>query len=286
MIYLYLFLAMFSTSSLANTLYCQWDFLPQQEKAHRYITHDLYMGNIVEAYEFHANNMNQIFKVKIHNPQTQNTRWAMYKPRIPGDGGGYHRVTMEYVGYKINRWLGMDLIPPVAYRKNVNMNGTHYPEGGALIYFVDDAHSLQAVDRKIWDSSNKDFQKIDQELFYSDTQILDVVLQNHDRHKDNFLRAKHWTDGEYRPMLIDHGAVLKNQTNAITMTPESGAIEVVRKRTLDNLTTLNHAKLRGEFHEFLSDQEIDYILERRDSILHYFHNKIESRGYDSVVIDR
>ena len=39
---------------------------------------------------------------------------AVFKPKIEGDGDGWHRASMEYVAYKLSRMLGMDLVPPAA----------------------------------------------------------------------------------------------------------------------------------------------------------------------------
>ncbi len=41
---------------------------------------------------------------------------AIYKPRVYGDAGGWHRTPMEWVAYRLNLLLGLDLVPPVAYR--------------------------------------------------------------------------------------------------------------------------------------------------------------------------
>jgi hypothetical protein len=41
---------------------------------------------------------------------------AIFKPRMLGDAGGWHRAPMEWVAYRLNLMLGMDLVPPVAYR--------------------------------------------------------------------------------------------------------------------------------------------------------------------------
>lgn len=41
---------------------------------------------------------------------------AIYKPRVYGDAGGWHRTPMEWVAYRLNLLLGLDLVPPTAYR--------------------------------------------------------------------------------------------------------------------------------------------------------------------------
>ena len=46
---------------------------------------------------------------------------CMFKPSIKGNGDGWHRASMEFVAYRLSRRLGMDYVPPAAYRR---------PEGG------------------------------------------------------------------------------------------------------------------------------------------------------------
>ncbi len=41
---------------------------------------------------------------------------AVFKPRVPGDADGWHRAPIEWVAYELNLLLGMDYVPPVAYR--------------------------------------------------------------------------------------------------------------------------------------------------------------------------
>lgn len=113
-------------------------YLDAINDADRTITGDLYNGQIVWAAPFGANgNTGSLWKVKIEHEGR--TRWALFKPRSPGDRDGWARTPMEVAMYKLNRILGMDLIPPSAYRRNVNLNGQHFSEG-ALLSWVDDTH--------------------------------------------------------------------------------------------------------------------------------------------------
>lgn len=42
---------------------------------------------------------------------------AVFKPRVEGDAEGWHRAPIEWVAYELNLMLGMDYVPPVAYRQ-------------------------------------------------------------------------------------------------------------------------------------------------------------------------
>ena len=53
---------------------------------------------------------------QLQDPHTAQRVHAIYKPRVYGDAGGWHRTPMEWVAYRLNLLLGLDLVPPVAYR--------------------------------------------------------------------------------------------------------------------------------------------------------------------------
>lgn len=252
--------------------------------AHEAITTDLYNGVVVEGRSFSENgNQNSMFEVKLYNSKTGRYRVALFKPRFYGDGNGWNRVPMEYVAYELNLLLGMDLVPPAAYRRNLRIGDNHYSEG-AVLFKVPDTHPLRRVKSQFWDSEVS-YKKIDKDLFLSDTRVLDVLLQNPDRHIDNFMRGKHWVDGFYRPFLIDHAASLRrgtdirlNQTDAFGL----GPINVFRRSTFEALKRLNKDAF-SPLREFLSEREISQILQRRDQIISYIENKIRSNGIEATL---
>ena len=250
------------------------------DAAHHAIAHDLFNGRVVDAWPFNMNDNNtELWWVKLHNDKTGRSRKAIFKPRIWGDNEGWGRNPIEYVAYALNRMLGMDYVPPVAYRRNIEAAFQHFPEG-AVTYFVPDAHVLKGVPEDQWG--------YDKELFLSDTRILDVLIQNSDRHKGNYIRGKHWVDGKYRAMLIDHGAGFR-QGASVTMEHENafrtGKVRKVRKRTFEALKGLNFDWLKREIGEFVSDDEIRAVLSRRDGIIRYFEARMDKHGWDNVLVD-
>eukprot|EP00957_Ditylum_brightwellii_P168019 12790388-Ditylum_brightwellii.AAC.1 len=66
---------------------------------------------------------------------------AIFKPKVEGNGDGWHRANVEWVAYELGLMLGMDYIPPVVMRKNVRLLDREYD--GALIYFVPNAQELR-----------------------------------------------------------------------------------------------------------------------------------------------
>ncbi len=253
--------------------------LSPKDAAHAAITTDLYNGKVVHAQKFSANdNRNPLYLVRVRNDATGREREAFFKPRPYGDGEGWNRSPIEYVAYELNRMLGMDHVPPVAYRRKIDVDFQQFAEG-ALLFKVPDAHLLKKVPEEKW-GVNKD-------ALLSDTKILDVLIQNSDRHHGNFLRGQHWADGSYRPALIDQAAGFRSGAD-VKLTDDNafltGKVRVVRKSTYDALKALSYDSLKSKVGEFLSHGEIKAVLSRRDGVVSYFDKRIEKHGYDKVVV--
>lgn len=248
--------------------------------AHESITTDLYNGRIVEAQKVQINGNNHaLWRVKIYNDATGRTRHAFLKPRQWGDEDGWARTPMEYVAYALNRRLGMDYVPPTVYRRSLMVNGQSIGEA-SLTFEIPQAQILLDTDSKKWGTEPEGVE--------SDHRVLSVLLQNQDGHYKNLLLGKHWVDGTERPAFIDFGASLRAGTNvAMDRYPafrNSNTVEKVRRRTLDHLKRLSWNDLQ-ENKEFISENEMRGILQRRDEIVKYFDSLIQSRGERAVYID-
>ena len=267
-------------------------FIPgrSQQAAHEAITTDLYHGVVVSGRRFSAdNNRNPIFQVVVKNPFTNRLRKALFKPRTPGDGHGWNNVTLEYVAYEIAYKLGIDSVPPAAYRKRSNgnpivINGRVFEEG-ALLYFVPGSQSIRNVPRENWER-REDYTTLDQDLFISDARVLDVLLQNPDRHINNYMHGRHWVDGRWSPFLIDHGASKPEFNISLTTKTAFGDLGVSKFRlsTYRHLKALTFQKLNAH-NEFLSQKDISQILERKNKLLEDIDLLIEDNGFSTVIFD-
>eukprot|EP00245_Coleochaete_scutata_P001380 TRINITY_DN11688_c0_g1_i2.p1 TRINITY_DN11688_c0_g1~~TRINITY_DN11688_c0_g1_i2.p1 ORF type:complete len:733 (-),score=140.77 TRINITY_DN11688_c0_g1_i2:561-2759(-) len=205
---------------------------------------------------------------------------AMFKPRVEGDADGWHRAPVEYVAYELNLMLGMDYVPPVAYRKGGVVLGDRQFEEGAFIYYVSNTRPLKRVAAAGWGVSVA--------RLLSDTRILDVLLNNSDRHHGHFLYGDHWADGKPRPVLIDHAAGFRKEA-VVAMEHENafqtGAVRCVVAKTYLRLRFLEKEMVASKFREVLSHTEISALMERRDQILSYLDQLVKERGYHRTVIE-
>jgi len=223
------------------------------------------------------------FVVQLYDVATGRHLRAIFKPRVAGDADGWHRAPMELVAYKLNLLLGLDYVPPVAYRTggiSLCLEGeehVHYQEG-AMMYWVDSAKPLNALPESQWGVSK--------EGLLSDTRVLDVLLHNSDRHHGHFLMGCHWCDGTMKPALIDHAASFRYGAD-VTMTHENafqtGPVCCVRASTYLRLRFLDCPTLLAEFSGILSEAEIRGMARRRDAILVYLDDLVKERGFGTVV---
>ena len=224
---------------------------------------------------------------------------ALFKPRVEGDADGWHRVPMEWVAYRLNLMLGMDYVPPVAYRTGgITFNvadqdnkEVSYAEG-AMLYFTEDAHQLRCFPEAQWGTPPEP-----KDLLLSNTRVLDTLLHNSDRHHGHFLLSRHWCRGawsgdrwvgEMGPCLIDHAASFRADAE-VTMTHENafrtGPVGCVAAETYLRLRFLDFSALAAEFRGWLTEEELRGMVRRRDAILKYLDGLVAEQGYASTVVE-
>ncbi len=234
-------------------------------------------GQIVHAEpNDNANGNHPSYRVELEH-QGKRTR-AVFKPRIEGDGDGWHRASMEWVAYELNLMLGMDYVPPVAYRRGgIECDFQHFEEG-AFILWVADAAELRETPQSDWG--------VPPAALLSDTRILDVLLHNSDRHHGHFLHGVHWlAPGARRPVLIDHAAAFRKEA-FVTLDHENafrtGPVRCVSSRTYLRLRFLDARAIAARFAGTLSTGEMRALLTRRNAVLERLDALVEAQGYDAT----
>jgi len=261
---------------------------PDHKHVHREIMETLQHGQVVSA---RPNDVVSKFGhpsyfVTLQHPQTMKTLNAIFKPKVEGDGDGWHRASIEWVAYELNRMLGMDYVPPAAYRTGgVDVDYVHYEEG-AFILFVEQAKELQ--------EAPSGSRGVPLSRLLSDTRILDVLLHNSDRHHGHFLHGEHWAirnpdhSPMMRPVLIDHAAGFRSEA-FVSMEHENafqtGPVMSVPARTFLRLRFLDAKRIAQKFGGVLTEQEMRGVLHRRNVILDYLDNLVEKHGYNQAVVE-
>jgi hypothetical protein len=269
----------------ANELSCERTATASELPGHSTQTHAelvaiLTHGTIVHAEpNDSANGNHPSYRVTLEH-QGKRTR-AVFKPRIDGDGDGWHRATMEWVAYELNLMLGMDYVPPVAYRRGGIECDYQRFEEGAFILWVPEAVELREAPQAEWGAPAA--------ALLSDTRILDVLLHNSDRHHGHFLHGVHWVPPNgRRPVLIDHAAAFRKEA-FVTLDHENafrtGPVRSVSSRTYLRLRFLDARAIAARFAGTLSTGEMRALLTRRNAILERLDALVECQGYESTVME-
>lgn len=258
--------------------------------AHEAVRETLSRGRIAEVRRCIPSAFgHESYEVVVQDPNNGRRVGALFKPRVLGDSDGWHRAPIEWVAYQLNCMLGMDYVPPVAYRTGgLDLPGYGCYDEGALLFFCDDAVQLRFVPHEAWG--------VPRDVLLSDTRILDVLLHNSDRHHGHFLFGRHWADGvteaghwmgALRPVLIDHAAgfregayVSMKHENAF----QTGAVRCVSASTYLRLRFLDASAITAAFSGHLTEREMRGMLHRRNHILRYLDRLVEVQGYAATVL--
>lgn len=114
-----------------------------------------------------------------------------------------------------------------------------------------------------------------------------MLLHNSDRHSGHFGWGKHWTKDRPLPILIDHAAGFRKHAN-VCMDHDNafgtgGTVRVVPSTYL-RLKLLDAAVIAKRLNEILSPAEIVDVVKRRDGILNYLDELVETHGIENVLV--
>ncbi|GAX75953.1 hypothetical protein CEUSTIGMA_g3396.t1 [Chlamydomonas eustigma] len=266
----------------------------EHDERHRQVLNMLKNGVVLDATKS-VNSFGHVSYVVTLEDQVSKQRCqALFKPAIEGDGEGWHRVPIEAAAYHLNLLLGMDCVPPAVFRSACDVDWQHFDRGGAFIYWCSAATGLSKVPPREWGCHP--------DVMLSDTRILDVLIQNSDRHEGHFMWAEHWAKGAYKagrvshdawrgrmhPILIDQAAGFRPEA-FVSLEHEnafgSGPTNTISSKTYMRLRFLDLPAVTAALGEYISPEEIRSLLRRKDEILHHFDTLVGTKGYHQVVLE-
>ena len=169
------------------------------------------------------------------------------------------RFEYELAAYKLDRLLGLDMVP-------VTVPRTIKSRRGVLQFWVDGSINL----RKMLEQKLQPKGWCDAEPQYNLMNVFDVLIHNTDRTHENALFTQEWM-----LLLIDH-------TRAFTVHLENPALlyhgEVQMPPALaERLMTLNREMLQEALGHYLKRRQIDALLKRRDQLLSEYRARAGDR---------
>jgi len=182
----------------------------------------------------------------------------------------------EIAAYKMDKLLGLNMIPPTVERE---LNG----KKGSLQYWVTSEFSLlKVMEENI--TMPSDTRELREKMKYL-ARVFDSLIANEDRTQQNILYTKDW-----RTILIDHSRSFRSSEkftkqlmygrNGIT---GNNPFRRLPRTFVARIEWLDFEKIKNAVDDYLSGQEIQAILIRKNLILDEIKAMIEEKGEAAVL---
>lgn len=190
-------------------------------------------------------------------------------------GGFWEGWQYEIAAYRLDKHLGLGLVPPTVERP---FRG----ERGSCQYWVDGCMSVKDRDEKRMKTPPAKVPAWNRATYLQ--RFFDNLIANEDRHANQILITPDW-----RMVLIDHSRSFRTAgkfTKSLLYSarnPEGPMLMSELPRALvDKAKALDFASIRAVAGETLTDEEIRAVLIRRDLILQEIDRLVKANGEKKV----
>jgi hypothetical protein len=204
------------------------------------------------------------------------TRNALWK-NISGRPKGYiDSWKYEIAAYRMDKLIGLNMVPPTIEKR-------FHEDRGSCQLWIDAWMNLKKIkEQKIKTPSIK--------IFYWNRALylqraFDNLIGNEDRHQANYLLMPDW-----RLILIDHSRSFRTSkkfTKELIYSekhPEGPMLMSELPRALvEKIKALTFESIKNAVGEYLTDEEINAVLTRKDLILQEIDRLIKKNGEENVL---
>jgi hypothetical protein len=168
----------------------------------------------------------------------------------------------EIAAYELALLLGIDRVPPtVPWRlKNVDGSLQLWIENARAGWHTHEAE--QPADPHLW------------QRHLDSVRVFDALIANIDRHPANLL-----VDASGRVWWIDHTRAFGRERELV----EGAAIERCERRLWNAIRTADPAAIASTLEPYMSEREIDALLQRREKLIEHLQTRIEKEGEEGVL---
>ncbi len=190
-------------------------------------------------------------------------------------GGYWEGWTYEIAAYRLDKYLGLGLVPPTVERR---FNG----DRGSCQYWIDDCMSLLDRDEKGIKMPQVKTFGWNRATYLQ--RLFDNLIANEDRHKNQILITPDW-----RMVLIDHsrsfrtaGKFVKSLLYSAKNAAGPMLMSELPRTVVEKVRALDAATVKSVVGEYLTDEEIRAVLVRRDLILAEVSRLVKVNGEAKV----
>jgi hypothetical protein len=204
------------------------------------------------------------------------THRALWKNAQGRQGGFWEGWNYEIAAYRLDKYLGLGMVPPTVERR-------FREEKGSCQLWIEGCMMLR-------DREEKKIKMPPIKVFYWNRAIYlqrfwDNLIANEDRHTNQIMITPDW-----RMILIDHSRSFRTSskfTKSLIYTARHREgpklMSELPRAVVDRVKALDFAAIRSVVGAYLSDEEINAVLARRDLILAEIDKLIKINGEDKVL---
>ncbi len=204
---------------------------------------------------------------------TKNALWKNPEGRMRGFIENWR---WEIAAYRLDKYLGLNMVPPTVERRFKNNRGS-------CQLWIDVKMSLR-------DKEAQNIKTPSYKVFYWNRALylqraFDNLIANEDRHQNQFLITEDW-----RMILIDHSRSFrtskkftKNLIYDENYKEGPRLMKQLPRAFVEKLKTLDQATIKNVVGDYLTDDEIEAVLKRKDLILDWLAKYIKKEGEDKVL---
>jgi hypothetical protein len=185
----------------------------------------------------------------------------------------------EIAAYRLDKYLGLNMVPPTVERR---FQGNR----GSCQLWVE---SMMSLKKKVEDNIKTPSYKIgywNRALYLQ--RAFDNLIANEDRHQNQYLITKDW-----RMILIDHSRTFRTSkkfTNKLIYDEKykEGPTFIMKelpRAFYEKIKSLNAEAIKNAVGEYLTEEEIEAVLARKDLIVKWVEDRIKKMGEDNVLYD-
>jgi len=183
----------------------------------------------------------------------------------------------EIAAYRLNRLLGLNMVPPTVERE-------FQGEKGSCQIFADYWNNLETILKKKLNPPGIKALYFNRELCLQ--RAFDNLIYNIDRHQRNYLITEDW-----RMILIDHSRTFASDKKARTdliydekyKEGPQFIMASMPRAFYEALKALTAESLRTAVGPYLEDDEIAAVIARRDLIIAWMDKRIAAEGEQKVL---
>ncbi len=204
------------------------------------------------------------------------TKRALWKNPEGRMRGFIENWRWEIAAYRLDKYLGLNMVPPTVERRFQN-------DRGSCQLWIDVKMSLR-------EKEEQNIKTPSYKVFYWNRALylqraFDNLIANEDRHQNQFLITEDW-----RMILIDHSRSFRTSkkfTDSLIYDEKHKEgprlMKELPRAFVEKLKTLDLAMIKNLVGEYLTDDEIEAVLKRKDLILDWLDKHIKKEGEDKVL---